>query len=69
MSTWDREFINGASSLSKDFDCRHCGVLVYWGPHYGPNGDMSRKLFTRSTHRVHDCSTKPDSDAFDVVPE
>jgi hypothetical protein len=60
---------NGASSVSEDFPCAHCDVLVYWGPHYAANGDMTRKLFTRATYRVHDCSAKPDENAFDVVQE
>lgn len=64
-----RALRNGTSSLSEDRPCTHCGALVYWGPHYAANGDMTRKLFTRATHRLHDCSAKPDADAFDVVPE
>jgi hypothetical protein len=58
---------NGVSSVSEDFECNRCGELVYWGPHYGSNGDLTRKLFTRATHRVHDCRVQPNADDFEVI--
>ena len=60
---------NGASSLSNDMPCQRYGALVYWGPGWLANGESQRKLFTTATKRPHDCSTQPDADAFDVVPE
>lgn len=58
------------TDCSDDFPCRYCGALVYWGPHVNAVGLFDRRLFTSATAgRLHDCRTKPDPDAFDVVPE
>lgn len=60
---------NGVTSMSEDFECKFCEEFVYWGPHYGPDGSMTRKLFTRSTHRVHDCKVQPDESVFEVIDD
>ena len=52
-----------------EVSCRYCKTLVYWADHYDAEGSVSRRLFTASSRRLHDCRVKPDADAFDVVVE
>jgi hypothetical protein len=65
----DYERRDGVSSVSSDFQCRHCKMLVYWAPGWLADGSETRKLFSTVTKRPHDCTARPDPDAFDVIEE